>query len=42
MEDSSIYNLEQVRNNERRNYVIHKHDVPSVYCWHVILFDIFS
>ena len=46
MEDCSIlrwmfYNLELVRNNEIRNYVTHKQDVLSVYCWHVILFDFF-
>ena len=36
----NVYNLELVRNNEIRNYVTHKQDVLSVYCWHVILFDI--
>ena len=37
----NVYNLELVRNNEIRNYVTHKQDVLSVYCLHVILFDIF-
>ena len=37
----NVYNLELVRNNEIRKYVTHKQDVLSVYCWHVILFDIF-
>ena len=37
----NVYNLELVRNNEIRNYVTHKQDVLSVYCWQVILFDIF-
>ena len=36
----NVYNLELVRNNEIRNHVTQQ-DVLSVYCWHVILFDIF-
>ena len=37
----NVNNLELVRNSEIRNYVTHKQDVLSVYCWQVILFDSF-
>ena len=37
----NVYNSELVQNNEIRNYIAHKQYVLSVYCLHVILFDIF-
>ena len=37
----NVYNLELVRNNEIRNYMLPINEVLSVYCLHVILFDNF-
>ena len=37
----NVYNLELVRNIEIGNYVTQKQVVLSVYCWHVLFFDIF-